>query len=324
MKKVIISGTGRSIPRLCITNEEISKYVDTNDQWIVSRTGISERRICQEEEAIDLAVESARKALKSSGINAGDIDMIIVATMTADMSTPSMACMVQKEIGASKSTAFDINAACTGFIFALSVGESFISSGKASNALVVGVDTLSKYINWQDRTTSVLFGDGAGAAILATGTKGGIEAFYTKSYGDLGCNIEVGGAPIREIFTGKPLREKHPYISMNGKEVFKFASFAIIDAIENVLDKGHLSIDDIDLIIPHQANKRIIEYASKKMKQPIEKFYMNMDKFGNTSSASVAIALDEAMEKKIIKKGQKVILTGFGGGLTAGAVLVEF
>ena len=156
MKKVIISGTGRSIPRLCITNEEISKYVDTNDEWIVSRTGISERRICQEEEAIDLAVESARKALKSSSINADDIDMIIVATMTADMATPSMACMVQKEIGASKATAFDINAACTGFIFALSVGESFISSGKASNALVVGVDTLSKYINWQDRTTSVL------------------------------------------------------------------------------------------------------------------------------------------------------------------------
>lgn len=323
MKYIEILGTGRAAPKDIVTNDEISNHIDTSNEWILSRTGIEERRICGEENSLDLAVTACNHALQNSNINPKDIDAIIVATITGDMITPSMACMVQKEIGAINATAFDINGACTGFIFGLSIGESLITSGKAGKVLVLGIEMLSKVIDWKDRSTCVLFGDGAGCAILGQGTKG-IKAIYTKSYGDLGHNIQIGGLAAKKVFAHKPFKENNHNIYMNGREVFKFATFVIIDAVEKVLKESDLTIEKIDLIIPHQANKRIIEFASKKMGVDLEKFYINLDKYGNTSSASIPMALDEAIERKIIKEGQRVILVGFGGGLTAGAVLVEF
>ncbi|MBU5590957.1 ketoacyl-ACP synthase III [Clostridium sp. MSJ-4] len=320
MKKSKIIGTGMYVPPYKLTNQDLEKMVDTSNEWIISRTGIEERRICKDEETTDIAFNAAVMAIKNAGIKAEEIDMIIMATITSENLTPSGACEVQKKLGAINATAFDINAACSGFIYGLTIADSFICSGGAKNVLVVGAEVLSKIVDWKDRNTCVLFGDGAGAALLTQSESEGIMGYVTKSNGDKGEYLKCASRQLNE--DNSILNNK--FVTMNGKEVFKFATKAMVDSVEEVLKKSNTKIEDIKYIIPHQANKRIIEFAASKLNLPLEKFYINLNLYGNTSSASIPIALSEVVEKAMVKKGDKIILVGFGGGLTYGCILIEW
>ncbi|MCR6515475.1 ketoacyl-ACP synthase III [Clostridium sp. LY3-2] len=325
MKEVKISSIGAYLPPKIVTNNDLSELVETNDQWIVERTGISERRVSTGENTSNIALEASKIALERANVKGEDIDLIIVATITPDSFTPSVACMVQKEIGAKKATAFDINAACTGFIYALEVCMGLLKSGKYNKALVVGAETLSKIVDWTDRRTCILFGDGGGACVveaIASDEKGIINTF-TISDGEKGDALVSKAIDVINPFV-KDKEIKNKYIQMNGQEVFKFATRAMVDSIINVLKDTGVDISDIKYVIPHQANVRIIEYAAKKLNLDKEKFYINLEKVGNTSSASVPIALNDCFEKGLLKKGDKIILVGFGGGLTCGSILVEW
>ena len=320
-----IIGTGSYLPEKIVTNDDLSKIMDTNDQWIESRSGIKERRISQGEDTSDLSVKAAMRAMEYAKLEAEDIDLIIVATVTQDMYTPSTACIVQKKIQAYNATAFDINAACSGFLYSISVANAMIKAGQHKVVLVIGAEVLSKAINWEDRATAVLFGDGAGAVIMKASEDSGIKGVYTMSEGDKGENLEIGAKDVGNPFLDANLVEtKYPYIAMNGREVFKFATRAMVTAIEKVLLETKEELCNIKCIIPHQANYRIIQYVSKKMDTPIERFYINLDKYANTSAATIPIALDEAVRAGRIKKGDKIILVGFGGGLTYGSALIKW
>jgi 3-oxoacyl-[acyl-carrier-protein] synthase-3 len=316
-----ILGTGSALPPKIVTNDDLSKIVDTNDAWITERTGIRERRVSDAGTATsDLAVSAAEKALKASGLRPEDIDLIIVCTCSPDMLFPSVACILQDKLKMANAAAFDLSAACSGFNFGLSTAASFIESGKYKNILLVGADTLTKYLDWTDRGTCILFGDGAGAVVLgATEKNEGVLASYMMAEGHLGFNLIMPGGGSRD-----PEQKNGRFIKMDGKEVFKFAVRALETSVKKVLELSGRSVADINLFIPHQANSRIIDHVSKKMGLPKEKVYVNLQKYGNTSAASVPIALDEALAEGRIKSGDLLILSGFGAGLTYGSNLIKW
>ncbi|MDP4152040.1 MAG: beta-ketoacyl-ACP synthase III [Bacillota bacterium] len=317
-----IAGTGSYLPGNIVTNDQLADIVDTSDEWISTRTGIKERRVATVETTVEIASKAANNALLNSNIKAGEIDLIIVATITPDNFMPSTACSVQAKIGAANAFAFDISAACTGFIYALGIANAFLKSGLYKNALVVGAETLSKIVDWNDRNTCVLFGDGAGAAVLTASDKPGIREIELKSDGSREDLLNCPALPSKNAFSsGESLQS---VIKMNGKEVFKFAGKIIVQSIEKLLKNTNTDLGLIDCIICHQANIRIIQYAAEKLSLPIEKFFINIDRFGNTSAASIPIALDEAVKTGAIKRGDKIIAFGFGGGLTWGAALIDW
>lgn len=320
-----IIGTGSYVPENIVSNIDLEKLVDTNDEWIVSRTGIRERRISAGEGTADLATKAALDAIKLSGLSVNQIDYIIVATITSDTYTPSTASIVQSNIGAVNASALDINAACTGFIYALEIGDSLIKSGIAKNILVIGSETISRIIDWKDRSTCVLFGDGAGAVVLSLSTKDeGIISTLTGSDGTRGNYLIARNIKLDNPFTDLYSDSDSNYINMNGAEVFKFATKIMEESINNIIAKANINLKDIDYIIPHQANYRILDYVGKKLKIDSSKFIINLDRYGNTSSASIPLALNKAVECGKIKKGNNIILVGFGGGLTWGATLIKY
>lgn len=323
MFEVKILSTGSYAPENIISNTDLSKLVDTSDEWIISRTGIKERRISKGENTSDIAAKASERALQKSGLSPEEIDLIIVATATPDCFVPSTACIVQDRLKAVNATCFDISAACTGFIYAVNIATQFIKSGQSKNALVIGSEVLSKIVDWEDRNTCVLFGDGAGAAVLQRSDTKGIISEYTGSDGSGGKFLLCDTLSLNNPYFEEALPIQNT-LSMNGREVFKFASRIIPHCIDKVLEKSGHSLEDIKYIVPHQANINIIEYAAKKLKLDKSTFYINLDRFGNTSGASIPIALDEMNDNGMLNKGDKIIVVGFGGGLTFGAILIEW
>lgn len=325
-KSVGIIGTGSFLPEKVLTNEDLEKIVETSNEWILKRTGISERRILSEDlPSYSMGIEAAKRALEDAKLQAEDIDLILFATVTQDYMTPSSACIVQGAIGAKNATAFDINAACTGFIYAMVVAHQFISSGMYKHALVIGCEGLSKVTDWKDRNTCVLFGDGAGAAILGEVDEGyGILNSFLGSDGSSGMNITLPNLYITDAEKEKRQHEKYNSLWMNGTEVFKFAVKAMSSATTRVLDDLNMTVDDLKYIFPHQANTRIIDGAIKKLGVTDDKLHYVIQKYGNISSASIPVALDEASKEGKLKKGDNFVLVGFGGGLTWGSVVIKW
>ncbi|AJA50001.1 3-oxoacyl-[acyl-carrier-protein] synthase 3 [Clostridium pasteurianum DSM 525 = ATCC 6013] len=324
MNNVKIIGTGSYAPDRIIKNIDLSKIVDTNDEWISTRTGIKERRITEGENTSFLSTKAALQAIKNADIDPLDIDLIVVGTASPDSFIPSTACLVQAEIGAENATCFDISAACTGFVYALNIGTQFIKTGQCKTALVIGAEVLSKIVDWSDRSTCVLFGDGAGAAILQKSEDNGILSIYTGSDGRnaaklLGCSA----VPVNNPFINT-INEQNSLVTMSGKDIFRFGTKIVPKCIEEVLKNQDCKVQDIKYIVPHQANMRIIDSAAKRLDIDSNKFYINLDKYGNTSAASIPIALDEMNKDGLLKKGDKIILVGFGGGLTFGSALIEW
>ena len=323
MEGIIIKGIGAYTPSKIVTNDDLSKIVETSDEWIRSRTGIKERRISQGEDTSYMGIKASEKAIELANLQREDIDLIVFSTCTPDMFIPSSACIVQKEMGLKNAVAFDLNAACSGFVYGVDVARSLMKTNNYKNALVIGSENLSKVINWEDRKTCVLFADGAAAVVLSKSESEGIIDSICKSYGDNGEFLSIGGREIKNPFMDKSI-SKYQYLDMDGSEIFKFATSSIISSIKDILQKNNMTIDDIDYIVPHQANVRIIEYVAKKLKTSMDKFYMNIDTYGNTSSASIPLALNEMYNKGILQKGQNLLLVGFGGGLTYGSCLIKW
>lgn len=324
MNEVQIIGTGSYAPDRIVVNSRMSEVVETSDEWIRTRTGIEERRITVGENTSELCVKAAVQAIDKAGIKPEELDLIIVATVTPDCFTPSTACIVQGRLGASNAACFDINAACTGFIYALNTAAQFLKTGEYKTALVIGAEALSKIIDWADRNTCILFGDGGGAAVLRASDKKGLLAFYTGSDGSKGELLKCDAVPVKELFASGEADLHKSLLHMDGKEVFKFAVTVMHETIEKLLDKTGLNINDIKYIVPHQANYRIIEATARRLKISEEKFFINLQKYGNTSAGSIPIALDEMVQKGLIKKGDKLLLVGFGGGLTWGGTILEW
>lgn len=317
-----IIGTGSYLPPKIVTNDDLSKLVDTNDAWIKERTGIAERRVSDEGTATsDLALIAAERALSAAGIAPEEIDLIIVCTCSPDLLFPSTACILQDKLKAKKAAAFDLSAACSGFNFGLTAAASFIESGQFKKILLVGADTLTKYLDWTDRSTCTLFGDGAGAVVLTATEKKdhGVLSSLIRAEGSLGHHLTMPGGGSRD-----PEEKDGRFIKMNGKEVFKFAVRALETSVRDILAQAGKTAADIDLLIPHQANIRIIDHVSKKMGLPKEKVYVNLQKYGNTSAASIPIALDEALAEGRLKSGDLLVLSGFGAGLTYGANIIRW
>ncbi len=321
-----ITGTGSCLPERKLTNFDLEKMVDTTDEWIRTRTGISRRRIADDKTATsDLATEAAKIAVNDAGLLLEDIDLIVVATVTPDMAFPSTACIVQKNIGAKNAVAFDIEAACSGFLYGLAIGEQFIRTGMYKNALIIGAETLSKITNWEDRRTCVLFGDGAGAAVLQQVEKGfGILSNNIGSDGTRGDYLTQPAGGSRMPASIETVLNNLHYIHMDGREVFKFAVRIMSkSALKIIKDVGY-NIEDIDYMIPHQANIRIIEAVAKKINLTMDKVYVNLNDYGNMSVASIPVALDEAVKKGNVKTGDVIILVAFGGGLTWGSSVIKW
>ncbi len=321
-----ITGWGMAVPQRVLTNDEISEMVDTSDQWIRTRTGIRQRRIAgQEETTATLGTEAALKALRVAKLGPRQVDLIIVATSSPEHLFPASACTVQDRIGAVKAGAFDLLAACTGFICALNMAAQAIRSGSIENALVIGSETLSRLVNWRDRNTCILFGDGAGAFVLqASDEPGGVLSAVMRSDGSGGelLNIPAGGSCLPT--SNETVKNGQHYIQMNGREVFRFATRVMAQATQQAAKAANLDVEDIRLIIPHQANMRIIEAAARGLRLPLDRFVINVDRFGNTSTASIPIATCEAIEKGRLRPGDPVVFVGFGGGLTWGAVVAHW
>jgi len=316
-----IAGIGRAIPAQVLTNRDLEKFVDTTDEWIQTRTGIRERRIAPPHVATsDLAVEAAREALVDAGLDAGDLDLLIVGTASPDMLFPATACLVQERLGAKRAGAFDLSAACSSWAYGVAMGHAAIASGAADSVLVIGSETLSRITDWTDRATCVLFGDAAAAVVLRPCPPGqGFLAFHLGADGSGGQWISLPAGGSRLPASEQTVAAREHYIKMNGREVFKFAVRMIPRAIEQVVAAAGLSIDDIECFIPHQANIRIITAAAERLGQPLERFFVNVERYGNTSSASVPVALYEALEQGRIRPGDHVVFVAFGGGLTWGA-----
>ena len=323
MNEVQIIGTGSYAPLNIMTNHQLAEIVDTSDEWITSRTGIKQRHISQGENTSDLATKAALAALSDAKIRAEDVDLIILASTSPDQFVPATACIVQGKIGAVNAMAFDISAACTGFIFALNIGMQFIKTGQCTRALIIGAEVLSKIVDWTDRNTCTLFGDGAGAAIIEVGSKKGIISINSTSDGEKAEYLTCPTVDVKNTFT-RGVENFKAKISMDGKEIFKFAVKIIESSIERILKENDCTLDDIKYVVCHQANLRIIDFVVKRLKADKEKFYVNLDKYGNTSAASIAIALDEMNKNNLLTAGDKIILVGFGGGLTYGAALIEW
>lgn len=321
LRSVGIIGTGKYVPEKILTNSDLEKIVETNDEWIVSRTGIRERHIAAPHEATsDLAYEAALKALESAGMKAEELELIIVATVTPDSSFPSTACILQDKLGAKGAAAFDLSAACSGFVYSLATATGFIKTGMYNNALIIGADTLSRITDYTDRNTCVLFGDGAGAVIIGEVPEGrGFQSFDLGAEGSGGSLLKMEAGGSRLPASQQTIEDKKHFIYMNGREVFKFAVRVMGTATERVLTKAGLGKEDIDLFVPHQANIRIIQSAMQRLDLPEEKCVINVDRYANTSAASIPLALVEAAEEGRMKEGDTVLMVGFGGGLTWGA-----
>ncbi len=325
MVKVGILGQGAYLPSKKLTNFDLEKLVETSDEWIRTRTGIQERRIASHEKTSDLASKAAIQALHDAKISSEKIDLIVVATISPDSNFPSMACKVQKAIGAKKAAAFDISAACAGYLYALTTAKMYIQTGLAKRALVIAAERITSLIDWKDRNTCVLFGDGAGACVLGPVKSGGITADFLKAFGDQGDLMHVVSEGARSpLHPDKAAYTKLPYVVMEGQELFKMAVNSMADAIEKVLKKAKIKKENIDCIVPHQANDRIISAVAKKLKIPKEKIFINIDKYGNMSAASIAVALYEAKKSKKIKKGDNVVLVAFGAGLVSAANVIKW
>lgn len=321
-----ITGWGVSIPEPVLTNEDLAKMVDTNDEWIRERTGIRERHIAREDQFTStLAVDAAIKALQVANLAPTDLDLIIVTSSTPEYIFPATACLVQDQIGATKAGAFDLLAACSGFIYASNMAAQSIRSGSIKNALVIGSETLSRFTNWKDRSTCILFGDGAGAFVLqASDQPGGVLSAVMHSDGSGADSLTLQGGGARYPATETTVAEGKHYIQMDGKAVFRFATRVMGSATKEALELAGLKLEDVDWIVPHQANFRIIETAAKYLKLPLDKFVINVDRYGNTSTASIPIAAVEAIENGKLKSGNKVVFVGFGAGLTWGALVADW
>jgi len=323
--KSMIVGTGSAIPDKVLTNSDLEKIVDTSDEWIRTRSGIEKRHIAADDQfSSDLGAIAAKKAMANAGVTAEEIDYIIVATITPDVGFPSTACFIQEKLAAYNATAMDIAGACTGFIYALELADSLIRAQKANTILIIGVETLSKITDYTDRTTCVLFGDGAGAAILKPAENGrGVLGTFTKSNGSLHYLLHMPGYGTKNPPTFASIEKRLNYIKMAGKEVFKFAVTAMGDAAVTILENTGLSNDDIDLLITHQANLRIIDATAKRINMPADKVFVNVQNFGNTSAASIPLALDEAISSGRLQQGNTVVLVAFGAGFTWGSAAIK-
>ncbi|WP_297325668.1 beta-ketoacyl-ACP synthase III [Nitrosomonas sp.] len=314
-----ITGTGSYLPEKILTNHDLESMVDTSDEWIRSRTGITQRHIAREDQvASDLAFYASQNAMNAAGVSSEDIDLIIVATTTPDMVFPSTACILQNKLGIENCPAFDVQAVCSGFVYALATADMFVSSGKCRNALVVGAEIYSKILDWSDRSTCVLFGDGAGAVVLSQSDQPGILSTHLHASGSYSNVLSVPGS----ISGGKV--QGNPYINMEGSTVFKFAVKVLEEVVQEAVAENNLQTTDIDWLIPHQANIRIIQSTAKKLGIPMDKVVVAVDKHGNTSAASIPLALDIAVRDGRIHPGQLVLLEGVGGGFTWGAVLLRW
>ena len=324
---VRITGTGSSLPGKILTNADIEKLVDTSDEWITTRTGIKERRIASEGEYTStFAAEAARRALEMAGVHPEEIDLIILSTVTPDFPFPSTACIVQDLIGAKNATAFDLSAACSGFIFGLSVAEKYLRSGAARKILVIGSETLSRIVDWKDRNTCVLFGDGSGAAVLEASEGDhsllSTHTFSNGSYWNL--LYQPGSGSRNPASNSRTIDERLLYVTMEGNDVFKHAVRAMGEAAAAALDANGLAPADLDLLIPHQANQRIIDATAKRLGVGPDRLFTNLHQYGNTSSASIPIALDEANRQGVLKPGSKTLLVAFGGGFAYGSALLKW
>ena len=316
---VSITGLGCKVPDRVVTNAELSQHVDTSDEWIVERTGIRERRIAARDEALsDIALPAARDALARAGLEGKDIDLLIVATVTPDMAFPSTAAILADTLGATDAAAYDLSAGCTGFMYALAQAYGMLAAGLAKRALVVGGDILSRILDWEDRSTLVLFGDGAGAVVLEVVPERGFLGFELGADGAGGANLWLPGSGSR-IFD-----DPDRYVKMNGREVFKFATRVLVQSAQDLLARCEVTIDDVDLYVPHQANVRIIDHATRKLGVPSDKVVVNVDRYGNTSSGSIPLALADAAADGRLRPGGLVLMTGMGAGLTWGSALIRW
>jgi 3-oxoacyl-[acyl-carrier-protein] synthase-3 len=316
---ISITGLGCHVPERVVTNDELSQYVDTSDEWIRERTGIRERRIAAETEALsDLALPAARKALEQAGLAGSDVDLLIVATVTPDMAFPSTAALLADALGAADAGAYDLSAGCTGFMYALAQAYGMLAGGLARRALVVGGDVLSRILDWSDRSTLVLFGDGAGAVVLERTPERGFLGFELGADGAGGASLWLPGSGSRRF------DDPDRYVKMNGREVFKFATRVLVQSAEAVLERCGVEIADVDVYVPHQANVRIIDHATKKLGVPSDRVVINVDRYGNTSSGSIPLALADAEADGRLRPGDLVLMTGMGAGLTWGSALMRW
>ena len=319
-------GIGSDAPTDLLTNEDLEKLVDTSDEWIVERTGIKTRRIADEKTTTrTLATNASRRALERAGVDPGDVDLIVVGTATPDMLFPSTACLVQSDLGAENAAAFDLAAACTGFIYGLNVAAGLIRNGSHETALVIGAETLTKIVDFEDRTTCVLFGDGAGAAVVRPVNDGkGILSTRIHSDGRLGDMLKLPAGGSLHPASAETVANRMHFIRMNGNNVFKSAVKSMADTVRKGLEDAGVSADDVDLFVPHQANMRIVEATAKKLGFPMDRVYVNVDRYGNTSAASIPIAIDEAQREGRVKEGDLVAMVAFGAGFTWGSAIVRF
>ena len=325
-RRAIFVGSGSCLPDQTLTNQDLMEIVETNDEWIITRTGIRTRRIASDgETTATLAAEAARRAIRDAGMNVSEIELIILATITPEMVFPSTACFVQDMIGAKNAWAFDLSAACSGFVYGLSIAQQFVSSGRYQNAMVIGAETLSRITNYEDRGSCILFGDGAGAVILKASNSGPQGVMYSTSFSDgggwtsLNCPAYGSRNPV-----GKPLEDKAmTKMYINGREVYQTAVRRIVELVNECLEKCDLDVEDIAMFIPHQMNARIIESVGKRLKFTDDRIFINIDKYGNTSAASIPIALDDCRKQGKLKSGDIILLVAFGGGLTWGANVIQ-
>ncbi len=316
---ISITGLGCKVPDRVVTNDDLKQYVDTTDEWIRERTGIRERRMASNEEALsDIALPACRDALAQAGVEGKDIDLLIVATVTPDMSFPSTGAILADQLGAVDAAAYDLSAGCTGFMYALAQAYGMLAGGLAKRALVVGGDLLSRILDWDDRSTLVLFGDGAGAVVIEAVSERGFLGFELGADGAGGPSLWLPGSGSR-IFD-----ESERFVKMNGREVFKFATRILVQSAQDIMRQCGVTIDDVDVYVPHQANMRIIDHATKKLGVPSEKVVINVDRFGNTSSGSIPLALADAAQDGRLKPGKLVLMTGMGAGLTWGSALIRW
>ncbi len=314
-----ILGTGSYVPANVVTNDDMAKIVETSDEWISKRVGIKERHVSINETTLDMGLAAAQRALENAGVSGSDIDLIVAATISADSVTPNLACMIENRIGAD-CMSFDVSAACAGFLFALETAMGFIERKRAKKVLVVCAERMSKLLDWTDRSTCVIFGDGAASVVLEATEEGFYDSVIHTKGGD-----DVIDIPTRDgISPFYKVEQKHPFLFMNGQATFKFAVNSITHDVKELLDRTGLTPEDIDFVIPHQANKRIIDFAQPKSGIDREKWYVNIERFGNVSGASIPIALDEMNRKGMLQRGQKILLTAFGGGLSSGALVFEW
>jgi 3-oxoacyl-[acyl-carrier-protein] synthase-3 len=322
---ISITGVGAYAPARVLTNDDLSELMDTSDEWIVERTGIRERRIADDEQALsDLALPAAREALEQAGIAGADVDLLIVATVTPDMAFPSAGAILADELGAGEAGAYDLSAGCTGFMYAIAQAYGMLAAGLAHRALVVGGDVLSRILDWSDRRTAILFGDGAGAVVLQRVSEGGFLGFELGADGSGGPQLFLPAGGSRAPASAETVAEHKHFVQMNGREVFKFATRVLVSSAEKVLAECGKSVDEVDVYIPHQANVRIMDHAAEKLGIPRDKMVVNVDRYGNTSSGSIPLALADAQADGRLQDGALVLMTGMGAGLTWGSGLIEW